>query len=174
MTVRQFTLAIFLGLCVAGCGESPEQLEPAFDNEAVVQAYYADNPDRFVFATTDDLPGNLDWQDGSELEPFADPNAKRGGTLSIRLRAMQQTLRMVGPDANSTLRGPLWSANSVNLIEIHPWQEGYIPGTAKAWAIDPNDTRTVYFRLDPDARWSDGRPFTMEDVFFTAYFSSNN
>jgi microcin C transport system substrate-binding protein len=144
---------------------------PAFDNEQEVQAFYAANPDRFVFASPEDLPQNLRWQDGSELDTFADPNAKRGGTLSIRLAAMQQTLRMVGPDANSTLRGPLWSANTVGLIEIHPWQEGYIPGTANQWAIDPEDSRTIYLRLDPDARWSDGTPLTMEDVFFTAYFS---
>jgi microcin C transport system substrate-binding protein len=46
-----------------------------------------------------------------------------------------------------------------------------MPGTAQQWAIDPADSRTIYLRLDPDARWSDGKPFTMDDVFFTAYFS---
>lgn len=171
MRTIQRALLVVMTVTLANCGGSDQLEAPAFDNEQDVQAFYAANPDRFVFANLEDLPKNLRWQDGSDLDTFADPNAKRGGTLSIRLAAMQQTLRMVGPDANSTLRGPLWSANSVGLIEIHPWQEGYIPGTAQQWAIDPDDSRTIYLRLDPDARWSDGKPFTMDDVFFTAYFS---
>ncbi len=167
----RFVLFFALGLLITGCGGEPEVLEPKYDNETEVQAFYQANPERFIYASPADLPENLTWQDGNELEPFADPNAKRGGTLNIRLSSMQQTLRMLGPDSNGSLRGPLWSANSINLIQIHPWSDGYIPGTAKAWAIDPENSRKVYFKLDPDARWSDGHPFTLEDIFFTLYFS---
>lgn len=164
-------LVVFFILTLTNCGSEPEVIEPAYDNGAEVQAFFEENPDRFIFAKTEDLRSDLNWQDGAGLDTFADPNAKRGGTLNVRLPSMQQTLRMLGPDANGSLRGPLWSANSINLIAIHPWSEGYIPGLAKAWAIDPDNNRKVYFELDPDARWSDGLPVTMEDIFFTAYFS---
>jgi microcin C transport system substrate-binding protein len=135
-----------------------------------VEAYYEANPDRFVFASLKDLPANLDWEDGSDLEPFGDPRAQRGGRLKLRLNSMQQTLRVLGPDANGSLRSPLWNGNAVFLVGRHPWSEGFYPGLAREWAIDPHDARTVYLRLDPDARWSDGRPFTIEDVFFSLYF----
>ena len=79
---------------------------------------------------------------------------------SLRLRP---TLRILGPDSNGTLRGPLWSANTVYLIHQHPWEEGYIPGVARRWAVDPENHRRIFLELDPDARWSDGRPVTAHD-----------
>ena len=162
-------LTVWFVVCVSGCGESAQEAADVRDNSTEVQAYYADHPGRFVVASAEDLPQDLSWQDGSDLTPFGDPRAQRGGTLNLRLSNMQQTLRVVGPDANSTLRGPLWSANSVQLIEQHPWEDGYIPGVAREWALDPDDGRTVYLKLDPDARWSDGKPFTVDDVFFSLY-----
>jgi microcin C transport system substrate-binding protein len=37
---------------------------------------------------------------------------------------------------------------------------------ATHWAV-ASDNRTVYFRLDRDARWSDGKPVTARDYVFT-------
>lgn len=160
---------LVMAMMVAGCGpaEAPEEV---YDNEAEVQAFYAANPERFVFAKPEDLRTDLNWQNGEGMPTFGDPRAKRGGTLTFRVGSMQETLRIVGPDANSTLRAPIISANTVSLIERHPFEDGYIPGLARQWAVDPDDSRTIYFQLDPDARWSDGRPFTADDVFFSLYF----
>ncbi|HEY5227053.1 MAG TPA: ABC transporter substrate-binding protein, partial [Opitutaceae bacterium] len=42
------------------------------------------------------------------------------------------------------------------------------PEIATSWAVDrPN--KTVYFKLDPDAKWSDGVPFTTDDIVFSWY-----
>ncbi|HKI75027.1 MAG TPA: ABC transporter substrate-binding protein, partial [Pseudomonadales bacterium] len=163
-------LLIALSVLVSGCNQSSKTGSKVHDNSAEVAAYYRDHPKRFVYATPADLPKDLKWQDGAGLPTFGDPRAKRGGELTLRLNTMQQTLRVVGPDANGSLRGPLWSANMVSLIERHPWADGYIPGVAREWAIDPKDSRIVYLKLDPDARWSDGRPFTVDDLFFSLYF----
>ena len=159
-----------LSCLLAGCDNDDTAEEPVYDNEAEVQAFYAANPQRFIFATPEDLPGDLDWQNGEGMTPFGDSRARRGGSLTIRIESMQETLRVVGPDANSSLRGPLWSANMVNLIERHPFEDGYIPGMARQWALDADDSRIIYLRLDPDGRWSDGRPFTADDVMFSLYF----
>jgi microcin C transport system substrate-binding protein len=161
----------FVICALAGCDTaSLDDPSTAYDNTEEVEAYYRDHPERFVFSSPEEIPDNLSWQDGSELPTFGDPRAQRGGELKLRLRTMQQTLRVVGPDANGTLREPLWSANTVNLIEPHPWKDGFIPGLARQWAVDPEDGRTVYLRLDPDARWNDGKAFTVEDLFFSVYF----
>ena len=46
---------------------------------------------------------------------------------------------------------------------------GYYPSIAKRWAVGA-DKRTVYFELDPDARYSDGEPVRVTDFFFHFYF----
>lgn len=163
-------IPLCLGLLVlaAGCSKKATD-ELAYDNTEEVEAFYRDNPDRFAFATLEDIPDNLTWEDGSDLAPFGDPRAKRGGRLNLRLARMQPTLRIMGPDANGSLRGPLWSANTVFLIDQHPWADGYIPGVARRWAVDPDNRRRIFLELDPDARWSDGRPVTVEDMFFSLY-----
>ena len=169
MSSRVFVAGLLLTL--AGCGGSQEVSEAGVDDNApAVEAYYRDNPERFVFSTIDQLPPDLTWENGEGLAPIGDPRARRGGQLRLRVNSMQQTLRILGPDANSTLRGPLWNANMIYLLMRHPWEDAYMPGLARAWAIDPEDSRTIYLRLDPDARWSDGRPFTTEDIFFSLYF----
>ena len=40
------------------------------------------------------------------------------------------------------------------------------PGLAESWQVAP-DQKTWTFKLRPGVRWSDGRPFTAEDVLFT-------
>jgi microcin C transport system substrate-binding protein len=171
MWLPRFLLPFLLSLAffISGCGKGETEVAP-YDNTAEVEQYYLDHPDRFTRSSIEALPDNLDWQDGSELTPYGDPRAQRGGHLRQRLASMQPTLRIVGPDANGSLRGPLWGANSIPLISYHPWETGYIPGIARRWAIDPEDSRRMYFELDPEARWSDGRPVTVDDIFFSAYF----
>jgi ABC-type transport system substrate-binding protein len=114
------------------------------------------------FAVTDEtLPEGLVWQDGSEQEPFADPHAKKGGTWNSFISTYPQTLRQIGVNANTSFRQYL-DANDMGLVDVHPATEAFFPSLAKEWAIGP-DKRTVYFRLDPAARWSDGIPITADD-----------
>jgi len=48
------------------------------------------------------------------------------------------------------------------------WKDarGLIPWLAASWRVSP-DGRTYTFRLDPRARWQDGRPLSAGDVGFT-------
>ena len=52
------------------------------------------------------------------------------------------------------------------------WKDdkGEIPALASSWSYDP-DTDKYTFRLNPKAKWHDGKPVTSKDVAFTfAYF----
>jgi peptide/nickel transport system substrate-binding protein len=40
------------------------------------------------------------------------------------------------------------------------------PGLAQSWSVEP-DQKTWTFKLRPGVRWSDGEPFTADDVVFT-------
>lgn len=52
------------------------------------------------------------------------------------------------------------------LVNYNPLTEEVIPGLAKSWEIAP-DNKTYTFHLREGVRWSDGEPFTADDVLFT-------
>jgi len=132
-------------------------------------AYYAAHPDFFVFATPADLPKDLVWHDGDEQKEFADPRAVRGGTLRQFTPSTPPTLRRVGPNANHGFRGELYDNNDFGLLGSHPDTDEPIPALATHWALSA-DGLTAYFRLDPQARFTDGQPITVDDFFHTFYF----
>lgn len=114
------------------------------------------------------LPADLQWQTNDTDPIFADPHAQRGGRYRMFMQSFPPTLRLVGPDANSGFVGYLRD-NNLALVGRHPDTLNPIPELATHWAFDA-DGRTVYFKLDPDARWSDGVPVTADDYLFALEF----
>ena len=57
----------------------------------------------------------------------------------------------------------------MSLLEVHPNTEAPVPSLATDWAFDENG-RTMYFKLDKRARWSDGKPVTADDYIYTLEF----
>lgn len=142
------------------------------DNSAEVEAYYAAHPDFFVVKTPADLPADLTWTDGGEFPEIGSPERKRGGTFQGRIQDFPRTLRVIGPDSNSGFRTYLHDDNQVAFGTLHPDAPGshrFIPGVASQWAVDL-PAKTIYVRIDPAARWSDGPPVTTADVFFNFWF----
>jgi microcin C transport system substrate-binding protein len=133
------------------------------------KAFYEAHPDFFRFAKPGDLPKDLAWKDGSEQKEFADPRAVCGGVLRQFMSSTPPTLRRVGPNANNGFRGELYDNNDFGLLAAHPNTDEAIPALAISWAMSA-DGLTAYFRLDPNAKFTDGQPITADDFFFTFYF----
>jgi microcin C transport system substrate-binding protein len=114
------------------------------------------------------LPDGLVWETNNEDPVFSSPNAKKGGTFRGSLQSFPLTLRGFGPDANGTFANYV-HAFQMGLIEIHPNTDNPIPVLATHWAFG-SDSKTVYYKLDPDATWSDGKPVTADDFMFTLEF----
>ncbi len=167
-------LALLLTACGGGgedttTGAAGDGGEAAPDITEEKLAYYRDNPDFFRFRTLEDLPADLQWEDGMDLPDLGSPDAKKGGTFYYFMQDFPRTLRLVGPDANGSFRP--WINDYVRpaMAQPHPSGEGFYPELAEAWAIDA-DTSTVYVKLDPNARWSDGEPITVDDYMFLFFF----
>ena len=114
------------------------------------------------------LPDNIHWQTNDTDPVFASPEARKGGTLHESLISFPLTYRVVGPDSNSSFRGAILG-NQLSLIGIHPNTRNIIPELATHWAYGP-DKKTMFFKLNPAARWSDGHPVTAEDFAYTLEF----
>ena len=151
-------------------GTSPETAPLTNAEKATLDAFYKSKPGFFTFATPADLPKDLKWEDGADEKPFADPAAVRGGTVTSFMLSWPPTLRFVGPDSNHSMRDVFLDYNKLSLAWRHPVSRHWAPGLAKAWAVSA-DMKTVYFRLDPDARYSDGVPVKADDYFYTFYFN---
>jgi len=100
---------------------------------------------------------------------FSAPEAKRGGTLRNWIDDFPRTLRYYGPDANGTFRSFILDDWSLGLIGRQPNTGQIIPLLAREWAYG-SDKRTMYFRLDPDARYADGVPVRADDYLFAFFF----
>lgn len=168
--LRPASLLLAMCLMLAGCGDA-DQTAPAEvrDNTDEVNAYYAAHPDFFTFRTIDQLPTNLVWQDGMQEPEIGSDQARKGGTFHDALSDFPRTLRTVGPDANGSFRRYILDFTTMGLANLHPDTFNLYPGMARAWAVDV-PTKTVYVKLDPDARWSDGIPITSDDFMFMFFF----
>jgi len=174
--MKKTLYCLFFSLCVAGCGESPkESMDTAASADglpgvtAEVKAYYAANPDFFSFKTPADLPTGLVWENNNHLPEIGSPDAVKGGTQNAALQDFPRTLRTVGPDSNGGFRTFLLDDTGMTMAHLHPETRDLYPGLAESWAID-EAARTVYVKLDPAARFSDGEPVTADDYLFMFWF----
>ncbi len=134
--------------------------------------YYEEHADFFRFRTPDDIPEGLEWTDNMHLPDLGSPEARKGGVQRGSMADFPRTLRVVGPEANNAFRRFILDDMLVGLAGLHPNVEGghqSYPGVAEEWAVD-YENRTVYARLNPAARWSDGEPVTVDDVMFMFFF----
>ncbi|WP_421200986.1 extracellular solute-binding protein [Aeromonas enteropelogenes] len=110
------------------------------------------------------LPADLTWESNNTDPVYGDPAAKRGGTFHTFMTSFPLTLRVYGPDSNGGFAGYVRETN-LPLIGTHPLTGNPMPLLANEWAFGP-DNKTLYFRINPKARWSDGKPVTADDWLF--------
>ena len=161
--------ALFLSACSNDDGKGAESDAPAQDVTAEMQAFYDDNPEFFSFKTMADLPDGLAWESGEGLSDLGSPEAKKGGTFSYYIADFPRTLRRVGPDSGGSFRGWILDFMVPTLAIKHPNEGLYYPGLAEMWSVSP-ENKTVYFKLDKTAKWSDGVPITANDYMFMFFF----
>ena len=124
--------------------------------------------DYFRFADPSEIPADLVWENGMDQEEIGDPRAKKGGTFRTFIPSFPPTLRPFGDNSNNGFRGTLYDEVDMPLVGLHPKSMEMIPGIAKEWAVSA-DGRTTYFRIDPEARYSDGVPVRARDYIFNSY-----
>jgi microcin C transport system substrate-binding protein len=106
------------------------------------------------------------WLTNADFPYLADPNAKKGGSMTMRMVEFPSTLRTEGKDANTTINSLISSMTYERLLSIHPTTLEFIPSLATHWKIS-DDKQTFWFRINPDARWATGHRVTAQDVIET-------
>lgn len=97
---------------------------------------------------------------------FGHPKAKKGGMLTSVVQRFPATLRTEGQNSNyqenSTFGGLMYEG----LVTLNPVTLDFMPALASHWKIS-DDKMQFWFRINPNARWSDGSEVTSEDVIAT-------
>src|SRR5207249_4059058 len=101
-----------------------------------------------------------------------DPRAVKGGLLRDWMVSFPGTLRMAGPEWNTGTNYEIFGLVYETLLTLHPTTLEYVPVLASHWQILP-DKLTYRFRIDPNARFSDGTPVTADDVVATWQFHTD-
>lgn len=116
---------------------------------------------RVVRAASPELPQGLEWQDGASEPPLGCPEARKGGLVRLSsVGPFPANLLAFGSPAPQFFHANAFERIELPLVQLHPATQREIPGVAQAWAVQG---RVVYFRLQPTARFSNGRPVRAAD-----------
>lgn len=104
--------------------------------------------------------------------PYANPDAPKGGTLSL---AGQGTFDSLNPFILKGAvpdglwgRSAFWPNNLWDSLMVRSWDEPFtLYGHVAEFVETPEDRSWVEFTLNPKARFSDGEPIKPEDVAFS-------
>ncbi|MGD8340387.1 MAG: extracellular solute-binding protein [Gammaproteobacteria bacterium] len=153
---------ILLAACGGGEPVSDSDTDAASGEVIYGNTRLVDNPPTYE---SKPLPDGLVWLTNEEDPIYASPEAVRGGTFTDYVTSFPLTLRTYGPNSNSGSFAILYRNMPLSLVDIHPNTLKIVPELATHWAFG-DDGKTVYYKLDPRARWSDGEPITADDYVF--------
>ncbi len=155
-----FSILMLMFFCITGCQNDSEKLSQ--DKEVKNSVISHKN---IEYA---DLPDNINWLTNVSDPVFSSEKALKGGILHSAITSFPMTFRVVGPDSNGSFRSAILD-NQLSLINIHPNTDNIIPELATHWAFG-DDKKIMYFKLDKDAVWSDGKPVTAWDYVYSLEF----
>ncbi len=109
------------------------------------------------------IADTLGFVTSGEFNKVGTTEAKKGGSITMAWIDMPKTLRYIGKDANTTQNWIVSSLVYEGLLGQNTQTQEFLPALASHWKIS-EDNMTYWFRIDPRARWADGKPVVAEDV----------
>lgn len=165
--ITYLLIALFTLTILDGCGKSKRKV--VFDTKPVSIKKF-DTPPGADPSVPAELGGagftGEGWQTKADYNVLGSKNAVKGGSIVMSIPDFPATLRTVGKDANSYFNRMAETMIYEPLLQLDPVTEEYVPCLATHWKIS-DDKMQFTFRINPDARWADGKPVTAEDVVAT-------
>ena len=161
-----------LGMSEGGLDDGREmpEFEPESYDLEIPEVTYAWDPqagDPSVSAE-DGGPGfsGEGWESNFTFPALGSPEAVKGGRMTMYLDSWPATLRLMGKDYNTSFNYRARDLCQESLLSVHPQTLEFIPNLATHWKIS-EDKSTYTYRLNPAARWNDGKELTAHDVVAT-------
>ena len=106
------------------------------------------------------------WESNDNPVKYGDPRAKKGGSFTFGWSEYPDTLRTEGAQSNQDQISSFGNLIYEVLLGFDLQTMEFSPGLASHWKRAEDDS-WYEFRLDPEARWSDGEAVTADDVIAT-------
>ena len=106
------------------------------------------------------------WESNFNFPAVGSADAVKGGKITMYVSDWPANIRQAGQDWNTAFN---YRANDLcmeRLLDNHPITLEYYPNIATHWKIS-EDKMTYWYRMNPEARWSDGSEVTAHDVHAT-------
>lgn len=174
MRIKYFlfpALAIILTTLLISCGgnDSKKTTTSKIDTKPISIKQF-DTPPGADPSVSAEMGGNgftgEGWTTNKDINILGNPKAVKGGTLVMSIPDFPATLRNIGKDENSYFSRMAADLMYEGLVNLDPVNEEFIPSLATHWKIS-EDKKEFTFRIDPNARWADGKPVIAQDVVDT-------
>ncbi len=167
LSLSYFLLAAISIGFITSCGGGVEEPKVIINKDATAPAAnggdFSSLPDSLGGNGFEAWSGKNGWETNADFKVYADPAAKKGGSITMALQEYPTTLRPIGKDSRFQVVSIINSFVYETLLGLDGETQKYIPVLATHWKIS-DDKMTYYFRIDPRAKWSDGKPVGSDDV----------
>ena len=164
-------ILIFTAFLFFSCGSDTKEVKSISSQSDTVEKDTQTKPEEggygFEQIAEDMGYTTYEWNESVDKTFFGDPKASKGGTLNYIHSLFPRTMRVIGQNSSQVLNSrTILALCYQGLLSQHPTTLEFIPALASHWKIS-DDKMTFEFRINPDARWWDGRQVTSEDVIAT-------
>ena len=164
-------ILIFTAFLFFSCGSDTKEVKSITSQSDTVEKDTQTKPEEggygFEQIAEDMGYTTYEWNESVDETFFGDPKASKGGTLNYIHSLFPRTMRVLGQNSSQVLNSrTILALCYQGLLSQHPTTLEFIPALASHWKIS-DDKMTFEFRINPDARWWDGRQVTSEDVIAT-------
>jgi len=111
----------------------------------------------------EEISDSLGFETNTDFNLTGSPKAKKGGTFISSFGSYPNSFRNIGKESNTQVLNMIGSMVYESLLSVDYQTMKFVPSLATHWKIS-EDKRTFWFRLDPEARWSDGKRVTSKDI----------
>lgn len=173
MKLKKFYLLIFTLLItstlIISCGNGGDKKTKTITTNPVSVKQF-DTPPGADPSVSAEMGGNgftgEGWTTNTNISPAGNPKAVKGGQLVMSMPDFPATMRNIGKDENSYFTRMAATLMYESLLNLDPVTEEWIPLVASHWKIS-DDKKEFSYRINPEARWADGKPVIAQDIVDT-------
>jgi microcin C transport system substrate-binding protein len=164
--LRFYLIIITASFMIIGCGEKKKKVHTQFDTVEIVNQSNNSLNDSAKSGGLgfEKYADNDGWVTNNNITITGDPKAIKGDTITIVADdVFPPNFRGFGKDSRTQLNSLLEGMVYEYLVGLDAETMQQYPILATHWKIS-DDSLTFSYRIDPRARWSDGREVTSKDV----------